>query len=110
MTPPADGVVASRLRTSRIIHAAMVASLLVYAAIVHVFVEVWRWKGTAASPEVAGVVRWLLYGLGAAEFLGVLVARSRFLSSDALVDIARRSGREAALVQLQTRTLILQAL
>ncbi|MBI3454611.1 MAG: hypothetical protein HY002_02325 [Candidatus Rokubacteria bacterium] len=40
-----------------------------------------------------------------AEFLVVIVGRSRVLSSDVLTEAGRRAGVESALGQLQTRML-----
>jgi F0F1-type ATP synthase membrane subunit c/vacuolar-type H+-ATPase subunit K len=105
-----DPAVESRFRTARVIHAAIVVSLVIYVVLIHVLAGVRDWKGTAATPAVAGVMRWVFYSLGAAEFLGVLVARSRLLSSDALVEIGRRSGRDPALRELQSRMVILLAI
>lgn len=104
-----DPTVESRLRTARIIHAAIAVSLLVYAGLIHLLAGALDWKAPAGTREFAGLARWVLSGLGAAEFVGVLIGRSRLLASDALVRRDRRAGRDAALVQLQTRLVILLA-
>jgi hypothetical protein len=79
----------------------MVASLVVYAVLVSGYLAPTGWQGTL-DPGAFAVVRLLLYGLGAAVILAVLVLRSRWLSVEA--------GAEAGVVQLQTRLIILLAL
>ena len=105
---PPDSSVETRLRVSRIIHAAMVVSLVVYAVVVHMLRAVVEWK-PVAEPAVVETVRWLLYGLGAAALMGVLLLRSRFVSAKALGEIARRAGTGVALRQLQTRLIVFLA-
>lgn len=102
-------MVEARLRTARILFAALLASLLVYAAVVHVLAWSVGWRGTVGEPALT-LLRRLLLGLGAVVFAGALVARARLLGADGLVALARRAGAEAALAQLQSRTLILLAL
>jgi len=101
-------VVEARLRTARIIFAALVLSLVAYAVVVQVLVHVVGWRGTLPEPTAA-LLRWIFYALGAVMFAGGLVARGRFLRADALVTLARRAGTEAALTQLHARTIALLA-
>lgn len=49
MPSPRGPLVATSFRTSRIIHAAMVASLVVYAVLVHGYLAAMGWKGTLRS-------------------------------------------------------------
>lgn len=108
MAQPGETGVSTRFRTARILHGAMVVTLLVYAGIVHLLQQT-GWSGRAAA-DALPLIRWILYALGAAEFLVVLVARSRALSAEGLEDAARRGGAEAALGLLQTRLVVLLAL
>jgi|RhiMetdeSRZDD1v2_1073273.scaffolds.fasta_scaffold24956_7 hypothetical protein len=101
MSPPARPEVAASLRTSRLVHAAMVASLLVYAFLAHGILAPGGWRGTL-DPGAFAVVGVLLYGVGAAVILVVLVLRSRWLSVD--------GGGGSGPAQLQTRLIILLAL
>jgi F0F1-type ATP synthase membrane subunit c/vacuolar-type H+-ATPase subunit K len=108
MSLPAQGLVASRLRTCRIIHAAMVASLVIYAVVAHAVLRFGAGPGVELGRALP-LVRGILFAVGGVMFVGVLVARPRLLSAEALGPLARRAGGPAALGQLQTRLLILLA-
>ncbi len=101
MPPPSGTPVAPSLRTSRIIHAALVASLVAYAVLVQGYLAPTGWRGTL-DPGALAVVRALLYGLGAAVTLVVLLLRSRWMSVEA--------GAEVGVSQLLTRLIVLLAL
>jgi F0F1-type ATP synthase membrane subunit c/vacuolar-type H+-ATPase subunit K len=96
---PGESVEAS-LRTSRIVHAALVGSLLLYAVVVHVV----RTTGAAPPPlhePTLGRLRPALYGLGAGVALTLVILRSRWLPA----------GHAApTLAALQTRLVVLLAL
>jgi len=77
---PPDSSVETRLRVSRIIHAAMVVSLVVYAVVVHMLRAVVEWK-PVAEPAVVETVRWLL-APGGPE---VIVVSGGVLSGGAVV-------------------------
>jgi hypothetical protein len=106
MPPPATPV--ASFRTSRIFHAALVGSLVVYAVVVHV-IEATGSLPRTVDPRVVGAIRPQLYGLGAAVAVTTLVLRSRWLSMDAAAPLARL-GVPAALAQLQTRLIVCLAL
>jgi hypothetical protein len=106
MPPPAAPV--ASLRTSRIVHAALIGSLGVYAVLVHL-VEATGSLQRTVDPRVVGTLRPLLFGLGAAVAVTALVLRSRWLSADAAAPLARL-GVPAALTQLQTRLIVCLAL
>lgn len=108
MPPPSPAAPAASFRTSRIVHAALVGSLVLYAVLVHV-VEATGSLQPTLDPWVVGIVRPLLYGLGAVVAVAVLVLRSRWLSPDAAAPLARL-GVPAALTQLQTRLIVCLAL
>jgi F0F1-type ATP synthase membrane subunit c/vacuolar-type H+-ATPase subunit K len=101
-------VVEARLRLMRIVFAAMVLSLLVYAAIVHVLAGPGGWRPIPTEKALTPL-RWIVFGVGAALFAGSLAARGRVLAGASLVALARQQGLEAALAPLQTRTLVLVA-
>jgi hypothetical protein len=61
-------------RTSRILHAALVGSLMLYAVVVHVLQAALDWLGTLPSGSLA-IARPLLFGRGAAMTVVVLVSR-----------------------------------
>jgi len=108
MPPPTPADPVASFRTSRIAHAALVASLVVYAVVVHV-IEATGSPPPMLEPGVVGIIRPLLFGLGAAVAVTVLVLRSRWLSADAAAPLARL-GVPAALTQLQTRLIVCLAL
>lgn len=96
------------LRVTRVIHAAMLASLVVYAAVVHVLRDAAGWRAVL-PPEPLAVLKPILYALGAGMTLLVFVLRGRWLSAEAAREVARRQGPAAA-AHLQARTLVLLAL
>lgn len=109
MAPPPGELVASRLRVTRVIAAALLGSLVVYAALVHYLGDVVR-RPAPTAPAVATTLRWVLHAIGGLTFVGVLAARGRVLGPDALSTVGRRKGPAAALDQLQARTIALLAL
>jgi hypothetical protein len=108
MAPTPDELVSARRRVMLTIYAALVISLLLYAAIVHLLGDVVR--PPDMPPAGAGLLRWALHGIGAVTFVGALAARRRVLGTDALAAVARQGGLDAALTRLQTRTVVLLAL
>lgn len=101
----------ARFRTGRIIHAAMVISVGLYAFIAH---QISPLTGDHGSPpDLLRWLRWVLYGYGAILLALVLAAlrvlslESRVLRLPTLTEVARRSGPEAALSELQRRLLVL---
>jgi hypothetical protein len=109
MAPPPGALVASRLRVIRAIFAALLGSLVVYAALVHVLGDAVRRPATVA-PAGAATLRWVLHAIGGLTFVGALAARGRALGPDALIAAGRQVGPGAALDRLQTRTVALLAL
>lgn len=97
--PPAPTLDAS-LRTSRIVHAAVVASLLVHAVVVHVYRAVVPFRPVLDEAVLEGV-RLAFYFLGGAVALAVLLLRARGLTVDAAAP---------AVTELQTRLIICLAL
>ena len=73
MTSPPGG---ASLRTSRIIHAAMLASLVIYAVVVHVLRDAAGWR-PALPPEPLALIRPILYALAAALTATVFALRGR---------------------------------
>ena len=100
MAPPPGFSLESSLRTSRILHAALVASLLAYAVVVHVHRAVVPFRPLLDEPVLDGI-RLAFYYLAGALALAVLLLRSRWLT----VDAAASAG-----TQLQTRLIICLAL
>jgi F0F1-type ATP synthase membrane subunit c/vacuolar-type H+-ATPase subunit K len=76
--PPVE----TTLRTSRIIHAALVGSLLLYAVVVHVSRATGAVRPVMDEPTLGGL-RLAFYVLAGALALAVLVLRSRWLTADA---------------------------
>ncbi len=106
MAPPTGG---ASLRTTRIIHAAMLASLVMYAVVVHVLRDAAGWR-PALAPEPLAILRPILYALAAGLTAAVFALRGRWLSADSAREVARRGGADAAAGHLQTRTIVLLAL
>lgn len=107
MPPSPDSAVSAQFRVARVLHAAMVSSLVVYAVIVYAL-RVVGWSTAMGAVQVA-TLRWLLHGLGAAALVAVLVLKGRLLAAEAVGETARRAGAAAALATLQTRLVILMA-
>ena len=115
-------IISARLRVSRIIHAAMVTSLVMYAVVVHLLREMVGWRPLMDSGLVA-LLRWLMFGLGVVLLYvveGLMprltavrgkieVLRPLWMSVEDLREVARRTGVEAALAQLQARLVVLMA-
>jgi F0F1-type ATP synthase membrane subunit c/vacuolar-type H+-ATPase subunit K len=97
--PPQPALEAS-FRTSRIVHAAIVASLLAYAVVVHVYRAVVPFRPALDEAVLEGV-RLAFYFLGGAVALAVLLLRARGLTVDTAAP---------AVPELQTRLIICLAL
>jgi len=104
-SPPVD----TALRTARILHAALVGSLLVYAVVVHVIRGANALRPTLAEPTL-GLVRVAFYALAAGVVVVVLVLRSRWLTAEAAAALGRGKERPVALRLLQTRMIVCLAL
>lgn len=100
MAPPPGSSLESSFRTSRILHAALVASLLAYAVVVHVYRAVVPVRPLVDEAVLEGV-RLAFYFLGGAVALAVLLLRARGLTVDAAAP---------AVTELQTRLIICLAL
>jgi F0F1-type ATP synthase membrane subunit c/vacuolar-type H+-ATPase subunit K len=96
---PPSASLESAFRNARIIHAALVASVAVYAVVVHVLRATVPVRPLVDEPVLEGI-RLASYFLGGALVLAVLLLRARWLSVDAA----------APLPVLQTRSIICLAL
>ena len=95
MAAPPSASLESAFRNARIIHAALVASVAVYAVVVHVLRATVPVRPLVDEPVLEGI-RLASYFLGGALVLAVLLLRARWLSVDAA----------APLPVLQTRSII----
>jgi F0F1-type ATP synthase membrane subunit c/vacuolar-type H+-ATPase subunit K len=100
VAPPPSQSVEPSFRTSRIVHAALVGSLLVYAVLVHVLRATKPSQPMLDEPVLEGV-RVAVYFLGGALALGVLLLRWRWLTVEAAAP---------PVTQLQARLIICLAL
>jgi F0F1-type ATP synthase membrane subunit c/vacuolar-type H+-ATPase subunit K len=100
VAPPTGPALETTFRTARIIHAAVVASLLVYALVVHVLRATGPSRPLLDEPVLEGV-RVAFYFLAGALALGVLLLRWRWLTVEAATP---------PVTQLQTRLFICLAL
>lgn len=70
----------ARLRVCRILHLAFVASLVVYVLAVY---RLQAAMAAGVSPNLAGLLRWTAYGLGAVVLVVILILKPRFMSAEA---------------------------
>jgi hypothetical protein len=101
--------VETSFRTSRIVHAALVGSLLLYAVMIPVLREVGV-EGAGLDPRILANVRIAFYAVAGALAVAALVLRSRWLTAEAAAALPRSAPGPPPLALLQTRLVTCLAL